>query len=117
MRWLRLLVFPLVLALVAPGMGCTEDEPYVRALSPVDEPPFDYELYCDARGRLVGEDSAVLLVRRPSHLERVYTDAQHGEARARALAWRRSATRAATSRAGVWMASALKHGPTHTKPV
>lgn len=85
MRWLRLLVFPLVLALAAPGTGCTEDEPYVRALSPIDEPPFDYDLYCDARGQLVGEDSAVLLVRRPSHLERVYSDAQHGEARARAL--------------------------------
>uniref|UniRef100_UPI00286B289E hypothetical protein n=1 Tax=Archangium sp. TaxID=1872627 RepID=UPI00286B289E len=31
------------------------------------------------------EDSAVLLVRRPSHLERVYEDAQRGEPRARVL--------------------------------
>jgi hypothetical protein len=85
MRWLRLLILPLVWALAVPGTGCSEDEPYVRALPPIDEPAFDYGLYCDARGQLVGEDSAVLLVRRPSHLERVYADAQRGEARAQAL--------------------------------
>jgi hypothetical protein len=85
MRWFRLLVLPLVLALAIPGAGCTEDEPYVRALPPVEEPPFDYGLYANAQGLLVGEDSAVLLVRRPSHLERVYEDAQRGEWRARVL--------------------------------
>ena len=85
MRWFRLLVLPLVLALSSPGTACTEDEPYVRTLSPVEEPPFDYGLYANAQGLLVGEDSAVLLVRRPSHLERVYEDAQRGESRARVL--------------------------------
>jgi len=85
MRWFRLLVLPLVLALASPGTACTEDEPYVRTLSPVEEPPFDYGLYANAQGLLVGEDSAVLLVRRPSHLERVYEDAQRGESRARVL--------------------------------
>uniref|UniRef100_UPI00286BB0DB hypothetical protein n=1 Tax=Archangium sp. TaxID=1872627 RepID=UPI00286BB0DB len=85
MRWFRLLILPLVLALAIPGAGCTEDESYVRALPPVEEPPFDYGLYANAQGLLVGEDSAVLLVRRPSHLERVYEDAQRGEPRARVL--------------------------------
>ncbi|WP_407753501.1 hypothetical protein [Archangium sp.] len=72
-----------MLLLAVSHAACTEDEPYVRALSSVEEPAFDYGLYCDTRGTLVGEDSAVLLVRRPSHLERVYADARHGEARAR----------------------------------
>jgi hypothetical protein len=85
MRWLRLLALPLVLALTAPVTACTEDEPYVRARAPVEEPPFDYGLYSNAQGLLVGEDSAVLLVRRPSHLERVYEDAQRGETRALVL--------------------------------
>jgi hypothetical protein len=82
MSWLRLLALPLVLAL---GMACSEDEPYVRSLAPVEEPSFDYGLYANAQGLLVGEDSAVLLVRRPSHLERVYADAQRGESRAGVL--------------------------------
>lgn len=85
MRLLRLLALPLILLLAVTGAGCTEDEPYVRVLPPVDEPPFDYALYCDARGQLVGEDSAVLLVRRPSHLEHVYAETEHGEPRAQAL--------------------------------
>jgi len=86
MRWLlRLLALPLVLALAFPGTGCTEDNPYVRSLPPVEEPPFDYGLYCDAQGQPVDEEAPVLLVRRPSHLERVYADAQRGEARAQEL--------------------------------
>ena len=85
MCWLRLLMLPLVLGLAVTGTGCTEDEPYVRALAPVDEPPFAYALYCDARGQPVNEEAPVLLVRRPSHLERVYADAERGEARAREL--------------------------------
>jgi hypothetical protein len=85
MNWLRLLVLPLVLALSTSGMGCTEDEPYVRTLAPLEEPPFDYGLYANAQGLMVDEDSAVLLVRRPSHLERVYEDAQRGDSRARVL--------------------------------
>jgi hypothetical protein len=48
-------------------------------------PGFDYSLYCDAAGRLVGERSAVLLVHRSEHLERVYADAQKGNAQAAAL--------------------------------
>ncbi|MDY7230478.1 hypothetical protein [Hyalangium rubrum] len=48
-------------------------------------PPFDYSLYCDPQGKLVGERSAVLLVYRSSHLERVYADAQLGTARALTL--------------------------------
>jgi len=48
-------------------------------------PPFDYSRYCDAEGRLVGDRSAVLLVHRSEHLERVYADAQAGDARAVAL--------------------------------
>jgi hypothetical protein len=78
-------MLPLVLGLAVTGTGCTEDEPYVRALAPVDEPPFAYALYCDARGQPVNEEAPVLLVRRPSHLERVYADAERGEARAREL--------------------------------
>lgn len=83
MKLLRPLAAGLMLLLAVSHAACTEDEPYVRALASVEEPAFDYGLYCDARGTLVGEDSAVLLVRRPSHLERVYADARHGEARAR----------------------------------
>ncbi|MFY0577442.1 hypothetical protein ACN28S_26760 [Cystobacter fuscus] len=48
-------------------------------------PPFDYGLYSDAQGRLVGETSGVLLVHRSAHLEKVYADAQAGDARARRL--------------------------------
>ncbi|MFL5343629.1 MAG: hypothetical protein ACJ8AT_02495 [Hyalangium sp.] len=48
-------------------------------------PPFDYSLYCDTAGRLEGERSAVLLVHRSEHLERVYADSLAGDARARAL--------------------------------
>lgn len=85
MCWFRLLFLPLVLGLSSIATGCTEDEPYVRSLAPVDEPPFAYDLYCDARGQPVNEEAPVLLVRRPSHLEKVYADAEHGEARAREL--------------------------------
>ncbi len=45
-------------------------------------PAFDYGLYCDATGRLEGDRSAVFLVHRSAHLERVYADAQGGDARA-----------------------------------
>jgi hypothetical protein len=83
MKLLRHLAAGLMLLLAVSHAACTEDEPYVRPLAPVEEPAFDHGLYSDARGTLVGEDSATLLVRRPSHLERVYADAQHGEARAR----------------------------------
>jgi hypothetical protein len=48
-------------------------------------PPFDYGLYCDARGKLVGESSGVLLVHRSEHLEKVFEDARQGDARAREL--------------------------------
>src|SRR4051794_22301322 len=48
-------------------------------------PPFAYELYSDAQGRLVGETSGVLLAHRSAHLEKVYADARNGDARARVL--------------------------------
>jgi hypothetical protein len=83
--WTRLLALPLVLALAFPGTGCTEDDSYVRDLPAIEEPPFDYGLYCDVQGQSVDEEAPVLLVRRPSHLERVYADAQRGETRAQEL--------------------------------
>jgi hypothetical protein len=46
-----------MLLLAVSHAACTEDEPYIRAPAPVEEPAFDYGLYCDARGTLVGEDS------------------------------------------------------------
>ena len=48
-------------------------------------PAFEYGLYCDQTGLLEGERSAVLLVHRSAHLERVYADSSAGDARAREL--------------------------------
>src|SRR5437868_12804701 len=48
-------------------------------------PAFAYSLYCDEKGILVGERSAVLLVYRGEHLERVYADSRAGNPRAQAL--------------------------------
>jgi hypothetical protein len=46
---------------------------------------FAYSLYCDEEGTLVGTCSAVLLVYRAAHLERVYADSLAGNSRAQAL--------------------------------
>ena len=48
-------------------------------------PPFDYALYRDEQGRPRAQGSDVLLVHRSTHLEKVYADAQRGDARARTL--------------------------------
>jgi hypothetical protein len=68
------------------GSNCDEHEAVsLEELRKDVAPPFDYSLYCDTSGTLVGNRSAVLLVRRSEHLEQVYADAQAGDARARAL--------------------------------
>ena len=84
-RLLRLaLGLALSMALMGSRCGDVEAVP-VEALRQDVAPSFDYGLYSDARGRLEGERSAVLLVHRSEHLERVYTDAAAGQARARVL--------------------------------
>jgi hypothetical protein len=84
-RWFRVALL-WALSLVLGGGRCGEDEGVpLEELRQDVAPPFDYALYCDAQGRLMGESSDVLLVHRSEHLERVYADAQRGEARARVL--------------------------------
>jgi len=84
-RWFRLAVL-LALSLVLGGGRCGEDEGVsLEELRQDVAPPFDYALYCDAQGRLTGKNSDVLLVHRSEHLERVYSDAQRGDARAQVL--------------------------------
>jgi hypothetical protein len=84
-RFLTLaLLLVLSTALLGSDCGAPEAVPLEELRQDV-APPFDYSLYCDARGRLVGERSAVLLVHRSGHLERVYTDSLAGDARAVAL--------------------------------
>ncbi len=84
-HWFRMAVL-LALSLVLGGGRCGEDEGVpLEVLRRDVAPPFDYALYCDARGRLAGSNADVLLVHRSEHLERVYADAQRGDARARAL--------------------------------
>lgn len=84
----RLLSLVLLALLSTLLLGGSCDEP---GAVPVEElrrdvpPAFDYSLYCDTDGRLVGERSAVLLVYRAEHLERVYADARSGNPRAQAL--------------------------------
>ncbi|KFE63531.1 hypothetical protein [Hyalangium minutum] len=68
------------------GSDCGEHEAVsLEELRRDVAPPFDYSLYCDPSGTLVGDRSAVLLVHRSEHLERVYADAQAGDARARTV--------------------------------
>jgi len=83
MGFFRLLLLAGGLSLTLVGSGCSDSEPYL--LPAVEEPPFSYALYCDAHGNLVGRGTDLLLTRRPSHLERVYADAQQGQPRARRL--------------------------------
>lgn len=84
----RLLALAALLA-VAPalvGARCSGPEAVpLEELRGDVAPPFDYGLYCDETGRLEGERSAVLLVHRSAHLERVYADARRGDGRAREL--------------------------------
>ncbi len=84
-RLARLAVL-IVLSLPLMGGSCDDEEAVsIEELRGDVVPAFDYDLYCDAHGKLVGERSAVLLVHRAAHLERVYSDAQAGDARARHL--------------------------------
>jgi hypothetical protein len=84
-HWLRVVAWG-VLSLVLGGSRCDEDGVAPPEVWREDvAPAFDYALYCDASGRLTGRYSDVLLVHRSEHLERVYADAQRGEARARVL--------------------------------
>ena len=78
----------MLLALLAStqlGGSCSEPDAIPLAGVKDTAPPFDYALYCDENGTLVGNRSAVLLVYRAAHLERVYADSQVGHARAQAL--------------------------------
>ena len=51
-----------------------------------DSPPaFSYDLYCDNQGHFSHDGAALALVKRPSHLERVYADAARGELRSQQL--------------------------------
>jgi hypothetical protein len=84
-RWIRITAL-LALSLVLGGSQCGEDEGVpLEVLRQDVAPPFDYALYCDARGRLTGRNADVLLVHRSEHLERVFADSQRGDARALAL--------------------------------
>lgn len=85
---MRLLALAVLLAL-SPGLvGARCGDPDAVSLEELRRdvaPAFDYGLYCDESGRLAGERSAVLLVHRSEHLERVYADAGAGDARAQAV--------------------------------
>jgi hypothetical protein len=84
-RWFRVAAL-VALSLVLGGSRCGEHEGMsIEVLRQDVAPPFDYSLYCDARGRLTGRHSDTLLVHRSEHLERVYADAQRGDDRARTL--------------------------------
>jgi hypothetical protein len=87
----------LVLSTGLLGSDCSEPEAVpLEELRKDVAPAFDYGLYSDDEGQLKGERSAVLLVYRSSHLERVYADAQAGNKRAQALVRQLEATVHAT---------------------
>lgn len=84
----RFLPLALLLLLSTALLGSDCGEPGAVPLEELRSdvaPVFDYSLYCDTHGTLVGDRSAVLLVHRSEHLERVYADSRAGDARARAL--------------------------------
>ena len=84
----RLLPLALLLLLSSALLGSSCDAPRAMDLEELRRdvaPSFQYDLYCDSAGKLVGDNSAVLLVYRSEHLERVYSDAQAGNPRAQAL--------------------------------
>ncbi|WP_224364064.1 hypothetical protein [Hyalangium versicolor] len=75
-----------LLASIQLGGSCSEpDAVPLEELQKDVGPPFDYALYCDENGTLVGNRSAVFLVYRVAHLERVYADSRAGNSRAQAL--------------------------------
>ncbi|WP_224366363.1 hypothetical protein [Hyalangium versicolor] len=77
-----------LLAFTQLGGSCSEPDAVPLEELQKDLPPaFDYSLYCDEKGTLVGKRSAVLLVHRAEHLEHVYADSRAGNSRAQAL-WR-----------------------------
>jgi hypothetical protein len=84
----RALSLALLLLLSSALMGGTCSEPEAVPLEELQRdvaPAFTYSLYCDEEGTLVGERSAVLLVYRAAHLERVYADSRAGNPRAQVL--------------------------------
>ncbi|WP_224366368.1 hypothetical protein [Hyalangium versicolor] len=75
-----------LLAFTQLGGSCSEPDAVPLEELQKDLPPsFDYALYCDEKGTLVGNRSAVLLVHRAEHLEHVYADSRAGNSRAQAL--------------------------------
>jgi len=88
-----MLALMLVLSTALLGSDCSEPEDVpLEELRKDVAPAFDYGLYSDDEGQLKGERSAVLLVYRSPHLERVYADAQSGNKRAQALVRQLEAT-------------------------
>src|SRR4051794_38906718 len=84
----RLLPVALLVLLSASLLGGTCSEPEAVPLEELQRdaaPAFDYALYCDAHGPLMGARSAVLLVYRAAPLERVYSDSLAGNPRAQVL--------------------------------
>jgi hypothetical protein len=84
----RPLTLALLLLLSSALLGGTCSEPEAVPLEELQRdvaPSFDYSLYCDEGGTLVGHRSAVLLVYRAGHLERVYADSLSGHRRAQVL--------------------------------
>jgi len=84
----RALSLALLVLLSSALLGGTCSEPEAVPLEELQRdvaPAFAYALYCDEGGTLVGERSAVLLVYRAEHLERVYADSRAGNPRAQVL--------------------------------
>jgi hypothetical protein len=95
----RLCSWVLLALLASTQLGGSCSEPDAVPLEELQKdipPPFDYALYCDENGTLVGRRSAVLLVYRAEHLERVYADSRAGNSRAQALFGQLEATLGAT---------------------
>ncbi|HYH98545.1 hypothetical protein [Hyalangium sp.] len=95
----RLCSLALLVLLASTQLGGSCSEPDAVPLEELQKditPPFDYALYCDENGTLVGSRSAVLLVYRAAHLERVYADSRAGNSRAQALFEQLEATLRAT---------------------
>jgi hypothetical protein len=84
----RPLSLALLLLLSSALVGGTCSEPEAIPLEELQRdtaPSFAYSLYSGEDGTLVGHRSAVLLVYRAEHLERVYADSLAGNPRARVL--------------------------------
>ncbi len=97
----RLCSLALLILLASTQLGGSCSEPDGVPLEELQRdiaPPFDYALYCEENGTLVGSRSAVLLVYRAAHLERVYADSLAGNSRAQALFAQLEATLRATGK-------------------